>query len=382
MFSRSIRAIPVIGLLSSFSIPTFCDKPLVNEKSQTLIKDYKDTVILSCSASEELTDQICTHLKTKKGKIEIVQFSDGEVYPTIAESIRGKHVFVVQSCSAPVNVNIMELLLTVTAARRSGSESVTAVIPYFGYRLHRRGLPVSTKYHSKFLWSAAGDFAKMLLSVGVDHVISVDLQRPGQGHEACFFDNELSVETISANDEFISYFKQSNCLEGPVVVVSPNAECIKKAQKFQKKLHSVLGLETSYAAFLHDQQHAGNQRLVSYDPAIHSELLGDVRGCDVIIVDDVVDTGVSLSTLCRRLRKEGAKRVYVCASHGVFSHNSMNLIDLSPVEKVIVTDSIPLPSHVSNKIVQVPVAKLIAKVIEAEVYGSKEKEEDDIFEAE
>ena len=118
--------------------------------------------------------------------------------------------------------------------------SVTAVIPYFGYKHNRRGLPISTTHHSRFLWNAAGDLAKMLQCVGVDKVISVDLQRPGQGPEACFFNVQIPAETISTSDEFASYFHKNISLHNNVVIVSPNTEYVKKARKFQKQLSSLL----------------------------------------------------------------------------------------------------------------------------------------------
>jgi ribose-phosphate pyrophosphokinase len=199
----------------------------------------------------------------------------------------GKDVFIVQTCAAPVNDNVMELLLTVTAARRAGASTVTTVIPYFGYKYHRRGLPISTTYHSRFLWSAAGDLAKMLHAVGVDGVISVDLQRPGQGHEACFFDSSIPVETVSANDVFVDYFKTKvNPPLKKVVVVSANTECVKKARKFQRKLKNVLGIdEVDYAVFMRE---GGAQYESTTAVTRGSELLGDVQGADVIIIDDIV----------------------------------------------------------------------------------------------
>lgn len=112
--------------------------------------------------------------------MNVTRFSDGEISIEINESIRGKDCFIIQTCAEPVNDNILELLLTITAARRSGAAKVTAVIPYFGYVHNRRGLPISTTYHSRFLWSASADFAKMLQTLGADKVISVDLQKAGQ----------------------------------------------------------------------------------------------------------------------------------------------------------------------------------------------------------
>ena len=259
----------------------------------------------------------------------------------------------------------MELLLTISCAKRSGAKRVTAVIPYFGYRHHRRGSPLSTKHHSRFLWSASGDFAKMLQVMGVDRVISVDLQRPGQGQEACFFDNFIPVETVLTTNMMVDYFAKNIPLMSPIVIVSPDSECTKKARKFQKGLLATGKFDqVGLAAFIHAEHHTG-----PVDPS-SAEFLGDVRGCDVIIVDDMVDTAGTLSILCRRLVKDGARRVYLCASHGLFSKNSVELINLSPVEVVVVTDSLPLPTEPCNKIVQVSVAPMLARVIEAEFFRS------------
>lgn len=251
----------------------------------------------------------------------------------------------------------MELLLTVAAARRAGANKVTAVIPYFGYKYHRRGLPISTTYSSRFLWSAAADLAKMLSTVGVDSVISVDLQRPGQGHEACFFDSNVPVETISTVQAFADYFKTN--IDPPlkkVVVVSANTECVKKARRFQRKLKETTGLDdVEYAVFMRDDSYwaqMGVGAKASTAPN-QSQLLGEVRGADVIIIDDIVDSAGQLSMLCRQLHREGAGRIFICASHGLFTGNSTELIDLSPVERVVVTDSIPLPVGCSKKIAQV-----------------------------
>jgi len=268
----------------------------------------------------------------------------------------------------------MELLLTISCAKRSGAKRVTAVIPYFGYLHHRRGYPISTKHNSRFLWSASSDFAKMLQVMGVDRVISVDLQRPGQGQEACFFDSSIPVETVLSTHLMIDYFKKNIPLRNPVVIVSPDSDFTKKARKFQKGLLNSGNLDqVSLAAFIHDEHHTGPMNPLS------AELLGNVRGADVIIVDDLVNTGGTLAILCRRLVKEGARKVYLCASHGLFTGNSLELIRLLPVEKVIVTDSIPLPTTLpgeSSKIVQVSIAPLLARVIEAEYFRSVGKFDD------
>lgn len=341
--------------------------------------------ILSGSTNGKLTRDICNIIGTTPADVDVTRFSDGEVSCVINESIRGKDVFCVQSCAAPVNDSIIELLLTVTALRRSGAASITAVIPYFGYKFHRRrGLPISTTYQSRFLWNAAGDVAKMLAIVGVDKVVSVDLQRPGQGHEACFFDGTVPTETISTADLFVTYFADTLDFSTPTVIVSPASEYVKKAKKFERKLrnhpdaaarNNGVPPTVSYAAFLETETgeeawgsalpasglvllDAGAPVLQRKPPVGSSareagQVLGDVRGCNVVIIDDVVDTTGSLPVLTRRLIKEGAKRVYICATHGVLSESSMEIINLLPVERIVITDSLPLPRDASSpKIVQ------------------------------
>lgn len=120
-----------------------------------------DVSILSGSANRALSEKVVLHLKRHLSEAEVAKFSDGEIFINIKESMRGKDVFIIQSCAPPVNDSVIELLLTIAAAKRSGASTVTAVIPYFGYKLNRRGLPISTTHHSRFLWSAAADISKM-----------------------------------------------------------------------------------------------------------------------------------------------------------------------------------------------------------------------------
>jgi ribose-phosphate pyrophosphokinase len=201
--------------------------------------------------------------------VNIKRFADGECSVRIEENVRGKDVFLMQTCAAPVNDSIMELLLTLSAVRRAGAQRVTAVIPYFGYKHHRRGLPVRGTMDSKFLSSNAKDFAKvcpsrcylstgpnnplltqkprilippspqMLTELGVDRVISVDLQRPGQGGEACFFDNQVPLESLVTTTIMTShiskYFQGRN---NDLCVVAPNAECITKVYHQPHQPHS------------------------------------------------------------------------------------------------------------------------------------------------
>jgi ribose-phosphate pyrophosphokinase len=184
----------------------------------------------------------------------------------------------------------------------------------------------------------------------------------------------LSIETISATNALVQYFAKDVGLKSPVVIVSPNTEFVKKAQKFQKKLKTESGLDVDYAAFMYDPPDE-MKSVTNY--ADYSELLGNVKDADVVIVEDLVNTAAELSILCKRLMKEGARRVFVSGNHGLFTGNSMELIDLSPIEKVVVTDTIPLAHNQSKKVVQVPIADLIARVIHAETKGFQSPTADD-----
>lgn len=280
----SSRGLPSLWTHSFPFVTARCDgsTPILDKNQNP------DIVIISGTTSVPLSQKVCQELQRPLSNVAISQFSDGETFVNIQESMRGKDVFVIQTCAPPVNDNIMELLLSIAAAKRSGASSVTAVIPYFGYRLNRRGLPLSTTHHSRFLWNAAGDLAKMLLVVGADKVISVDLQKPGQGHEACFFKTQLPAETISTHDLFVQYFQHNLPGDAPIVVVAPNTELVKKAKKFQRKLKSLQPEWTvDTAAFLRTDA----------DAAPLSNLLGDVKGKDVVLIEDYIGKSPNLLLL-------------------------------------------------------------------------------------
>lgn len=336
-----------------------------------------DLILLPGTASKELANKIANKLNVDLGDIAVSRFHDGEVKCRLHEHVRDRDVFIIQSCSTPVNDHIMELLLTISCAKRCGARKVTAVVPYFAYTFHRRGAPISTANQSRFLWSASADFSKMLGSMGVDRVITVDLHRPGEGHETCFFDPSIPVESLQTSEIMINYIRNNVKLDQNVTVVAASSDFIKKARKFEEGLRNAPGVKNvNIAAFIRKNESADNRKSQSV-----CRLMGNVVNRDVIIVDSVVDTAGSLSTLCHMLKKEGAKRIYLCASHGLFTEDSMNLIELSPVEQVIVTDSLPLPEICSKKIVQVSIANELANIIETEYYSNiiSRKEDDEIY---
>lgn len=330
-------------------------------------------VLVSGSSHRQLAQEISDYIKVPLADVKASRFVDGEVNIVINEHLRGKHVFIIQSCAAPVNDSIMELLLTTSCARRAGASSITAVIPYFGYKHHRRGSSISTVNHSRFLNSGAMDFAKMLQEMGVDNVIAVDLQRPGQGHEACFFDTRVPLETIVTTSVFVDYFTNTQPLTSPIVVVAPNAECIKKAKRLQRALGKNYKDQISLAAYIaSDSNKNGGTDLARLELLGGANAAQNFNGADVIIVDDIIDSGGTLAELSHRLHLDGAKNIYLCASHGLFAEKTVVNIDKSEVKKIVVTNSLPRPvgKFHSTKVHQVSIAPLLSKIILSEHFSS------------
>lgn len=234
-------------------------------RKKNKIKSSGDLLIISGTGHDALSSEVAKLCGVKLTDARLGRFADGEVDIQIHEDIRGKSIFIIKTCSAPVNESILELLLTISAVRRASVKRITVVIPYFGYKHHRRGSSISSLHHSRFLSSFAVDFAKMISVMGADRVISVDLQRPGQGGEACFFDNNIPLETIITTDMMINFCIQKFELMHPnsksgsppgLVVVAPNAECVVKARKFQLSFAKHFGTDVKLAVFSHD--HSGN----------------------------------------------------------------------------------------------------------------------------
>lgn len=265
----------------------------------------------------------------------------------------------------------------ISCARRCGARRVIAVVPYFGYKYHRRGETMSTKNQSRFLWSHSSDFFKMMAVMGADKVLSVDLHRPGQGQETSYSGELIPVETISSHELMIDYIKENVQLSPNVTVVAATSEYLKKARIFQKGLKGMKGVETvGLAAFLRKSDSFEVRRRTV------SRLLGEVKGTDVIVIDGMVETAGSLSALCQVLAKEEVNDIYLCAPHALFTGDSMELVRLSPVKKVIVTDSLPMHEDMSDKIVQVSMAPYIAKIIEKDCGKYRKQDIRDEFEYE
>ncbi|KAF1324628.1 Phosphoribosyldiphosphate synthetase, partial [Globisporangium splendens] len=317
--------------------------------------------VFSGSSHFELADDIARRLGTRVGKMKLGRFADGEVQVQIGESVRGKDVYLVQSLATPVNENVIEMLLMVSTMRRASAKRVTVVVPYYAYKHHRRANPMSTSMNSKFIQSPAADIAKMLEVMGVDRVIAVDLQLRMQGHEASFFSSNVPVETLETIMAGVEYFATQVHLRRPLVVMAPNPECLRRARVFQAGLNKWLpDAPARFAAFVHGTGSNGDYT--------ESDVVGDVKGADVIIVDDMIDSGETLSKLTGLVLNKGARKVYCFASHPLLAGDAEKIIDESPLAEVVVMDTIPQTpkGFHSEKIKRLSVAPMLAELIQAE----------------
>lgn len=299
--------------------------------------------LIACSSNRQLAEEIASYLGLKLADTLITTFSDGEVRVQINESVRGYDVYIISSLSHPVNHHIMELLLTVDAVKRSSAKSVTAVIPYYAYgrqdRQDRPRTPISAKV-----------LADILQKVGVDRVIVVDLHSPQiQG----FFD--IPVEHLTAIPVLYEYIKKNLILNDPVVV-SPDAGGVKRARDLANKLGCGI------AVIL--------KRRPEPNKAEVMDVVGDLEGKEAIIVDDIIDTAGTLTAAANILINRGARRVIACATHGIFSGPAIERLTSSEIEKVIVTNTLPVYDKQFNKLEIVSIAPLIGEAIKRIHEGS------------
>ncbi|MFH1408290.1 MAG: ribose-phosphate pyrophosphokinase [Nanoarchaeota archaeon] len=298
----------------------------------------KDILIFTGNAHPELAQNIASHLGIGLGKLEVKQFADGETYVKLGETVRGKDVYIIQPTCRPANQHIMELLIIIDALRRSSAGMIRAVIPWYGYSRQDRQAASREPITAKLV-------ANMLSAAGVDHVLTVDLH---SGQTQGFFDSPL--DHIYALPMLAKHIKKKELKD--MVIVSPDVGGSKKAAKFS----DCLGLRSEIAVI--------HKRRPEHNVAESNVLIGDVKDKHVIIVDDLIDTGGTIVQAVNLCKKQGAKDIYVCATHAVFSHPCIDRLKDLPIKEVIVTDSIPLPvSKQFPSLVQLSIAPLIAEAI-------------------
>jgi ribose-phosphate pyrophosphokinase len=297
-------------------------------------------LIFTGSSNLKLAEKIVNHLKKELGQCSLGVFSDGEIRFQSWENVRGADVFIIQSMTVDINFHIMELLLMADAFKRASAKRITAVIPYYAYarqdRKDRPRVAISAKL-----------IADLLETAGFSRVLAIDLHANQiQG----FFN--IPVDNLMALPIFISHFSEKEKLEN-IVVVSPDAGGVERARLFSQKLHADLAI--------------ADKRRTAPGVAKVMHIIGDVKNRDAIIVDDIIDTAGTLVETVKALKKNGTRRIFAVCTHGVLSGKAIERIEESTLEKVFVTDTVPLIGSKSKcqKIEILSVAELFAEAIDS-----------------
>jgi len=344
------------------------------------VAEFSEMKIFAGSSSPELAREICAHLGISLGRAFCGKFADGEIAVQVLDEVRGGDVYVLQSAphsEKDTDSAFMELLLMTSALRRSSAKRITAVIPYLSYA---RQTQVFEAHRPRPI--AAADVALMLSTLGVDRVILVDVHNPRMEG---FFPTEVPVHNIDAQALAVQYFKKKH-LEKVVVVATDNMGG-ERTKAFWNRLTRV-GIDAGLASMVSNRPERSRREgspLVLTPPGSladhtiitqagekknvaslgrHDWLVGDVKGCDCIIVDDIIDTGSRAFKTANFLKKAGARRIFMYATHGVFSKGAIDRINKSPIDELIVTNSIPLPNYIfSEKLRVLSIGKLLAETI-------------------
>jgi ribose-phosphate pyrophosphokinase len=294
------------------------------------MRGYK---IFSGSASVDFANEVCQILDVPLAKADVKRFSDGEISVQIAESVRGRDVFIIQSTGAPSNDNLMELLIMTDALRRSSADSITAVVPYYGYGRQDRKAAPRVPITARLV-------ADMYETAGIDRVVTIDLHA---GQIQGFF--SVPVDNLYGSITFENYIKSKN-LKNPIIA-SPDIGGVSRARYFASRM----GLEM---VIVDKRREKANESEVM-------NIIGNVEGHDVIIIDDMVDTAGTMIKAASALKSKGATSVMACATHGVLSGKAYENLEYGELDELIITNTLVTKPH--PKVMVLTVAPLFAEVI-------------------
>lgn len=294
--------------------------------------------ILSCNSNRPLSEAISAYLNLPLTKASVRRFSDMEIFVEIQENIRGEDVFVVQSTSFPANDNLMELLVTMDALRRSSAQRITAVIPYFGYARQDRKSGPRTPISAKLV-------ANLITEAGADRVLTVDLHA---GQIQGFFD--IPTDNLFAGPGLCNDIKEKMPGDG-LVMVSPDVGGVVRARGLAKRLNADLAIIDKR------REKAGVSEVMN--------IIGDVEGRPCVLVDDIVDSAGTLCNAAQALMDQGATEVQAYVTHGVLSGGAVARVAASPIKRLVITDSIQATEavRVTQNIEQLTIAPLMAEAI-------------------
>jgi ribose-phosphate pyrophosphokinase len=294
--------------------------------------------LFSGNANRALAEEIALYLRVPLADVEVSRFSDGEVFVQVNENVRGADVFVVQPTCPPVNDNLMELLIMIDAFKRASAHRITAVLPYYGYARQDRKvqgrMPISAKL-----------VADLLEAAGVDRVLALDLHA---GQIQGFFN--IPVDHLFAGPVvMIDYLRKKDLKDA--VIVAPDAGGVERARAIAKRLSAGLAII--------------DKRREGPNSAVAMHLIGDVEGRDAVVIDDMIDTAGTLAQAVGAVQREGARRILACGVHPVLSGPAIDRIKASPIEEVVVTNTIPLPAdkRAAARLTVLTVAPLLGEAI-------------------
>jgi ribose-phosphate pyrophosphokinase len=282
------------------------------------LSEHNRLRLFSGSANVPLSQEVARYLGMDLGPMIRKRFADGEIYIQIQESIRGADVYLIQPSCYPVNDNLMELLIMIDACRRASARQITAVIPYYGYARADRKTAGRESITAKLV-------ANLITEAGANRILAVDLHSAQiQG----YFD--IPLDHVYGSPVLIDYLSSKNLSD--LVVVSPDVGGVARARAFAKKLND------APLAIIDKRRQAHNIAEVM-------NVIGDVKGKTAVLVDDMIDTAGTLLEGAKILRQEGARQIYACATHAVFSEPATSRLSSGMFEEVIVTNTIPIAEH-------------------------------------
>jgi ribose-phosphate pyrophosphokinase len=299
----------------------------------------KRIVLVSGTSNISLSRQISEFLDVGLVDPQLVRFANGEIFCEIEKNVRGADVFVIQSTCTPVNDNLMELLIMIDALKRASASSITAVIPHYGYARQDRKVSPRTPISAKLV-------SDLITVAGATRVITMDLHA---GQIQGFFN--IPFDNIYASPVIVDYI-QRELFNDNTIFVSPDAGGVERVRHYAKTLKTDIAMI--------------DKRRTGKNVAKAMNIIGDVNGKDCIIIDDMIDTAGTLIEACKALKDHGAKKVYACSTHPVFSDPALDRIEnAAELDKVIVTNTIPLAerAHKIDKIVCLSVAEILSKAI-------------------
>jgi ribose-phosphate pyrophosphokinase len=317
------------------SIPSSSHQPFTTVNLPDTLK------IFAGSANKKLTEGICSHIGLPVGRARVDSFPDGELIVKLDEDVRGRDCFVVQSTSTPVNENLMELLIWIDCLKRASADRITAVLPYFGYARQDRKSEGRTPITAKLV-------SNLITAAGADRVLSMDLHAPQlQG----FFD--IPMDHLLAAPVLSKYFVDESPKWGKIAIVSPDPGNLKAASYYAELINADL-------AFI------DKRRQTATSVEMNTIVGNDIRGKTVLMVDDMITTGGTITEASRILKENGAAKIVVAATHGVFAGSAVEKILKSPIDRIIITDTIPMCDRLTpimNRLTVLSVTSLMGEAI-------------------